>query len=92
MFHFRRPQHCHASACGNDAAHRREPGERGRWSQRAVSALFWLGLALALAGIGYAIGRAMESWLLGFLGADFLFIIAVSIYASGQGGSGRDRA
>lgn len=57
----------------------------------AVSAAFWLSVALALVGIGYAIGTSLESALLGFLGADFIFLIVMSLFTSRQGGTARDR-
>lgn len=57
----------------------------------AISAAFWLAVALALVGIGYAIGTALESALLGFLGADFIFLIVMSVFTSRQGTAGRDR-
>ena len=56
-----------------------------------ISATFWLGGALALAGIGYAIGTSLDSALLGFLGADFVFLIVVSLLTSRQRGTVRDR-
>ena len=58
---------------------------------RALSAAFWLGVAFALVGIGYAIGTSLESALLGFLGADFIFLIVMSLFTSRQGGTARDR-
>lgn len=57
----------------------------------AISAAFWLAVALALVGIGYAIGTALESALLGFLGADFIFLIVMSVFTSRQGRAGQDR-
>ena len=47
-------------------------------------AAFWFGAALTLSGIGIVIGTALESALLGFLGADFVFLLVVSIFTSGQ--------
>lgn len=57
----------------------------------SISAAFWLGVALALVGVGYAIGTALESALLGFLGADFIFLIVMSVFTSRQGRAGQDR-
>ena len=57
----------------------------------AISAAFWIAVALALVGIGYAIGTALESTLLGFLGADFIFLIVMSVFTSRQGRAGQDR-
>lgn len=62
---------------------------RPRPAMLAWSAGLWLLVALLLAGAGLFIAHVLESGLLGFLGADFLFLIAVSVYTSGQGRSGR---
>lgn len=64
---------------------------RLNFAQLAVSATFWFGVALALVGIGYAIGTALESALLGFLGADFIFLIVMSVFTSRQGRASQDR-
>lgn len=53
-------------------------------------AAFWIGAALALLGIGIVIGTALESPLLGFLGADFVFLLVMSVFTTGRG-SPRDR-
>jgi hypothetical protein len=50
-----------------------------------LRAAFWFGSALALLGIGVLIGTALESPLLGFLGADFVFLLVVSVFTSGHG-------
>lgn len=55
----------------------------------ALSAALWLLAALLLTGTGVFIARSLESALLGFLGADFLFLIAASVFTSGLGRSGR---
>ena len=55
----------------------------------AWSAAIWFLVASMLVGAGLFIARALDSALLGFLGADFLFLIAASLYTSGQGRSGR---
>lgn len=60
---------------------------RARMSARILFVAFWLGAALSLAAIGYAIALWFGSSLLGFLGADFVFLIAVSVYTSGQSAS-----
>lgn len=57
----------------------------------ALSTALWLGAALLLTGVGLFIASSLESGLLGFLGADFVFLIAMSIYTSGQAGLGRHR-
>ncbi len=57
----------------------------------ALSAALWLGATLLLTGVGLFIASSLESGLLGFLGADFAFLIAMSIYTSGQAGLGRHR-
>jgi len=71
-----------------DDAHRRIIADPAKL---AVSAALWLGAALVLTGVGLFIARSLESGLLGFLGADFVFLIAMSIYTSGQAGLGRHR-
>lgn len=58
-------------------------------SARLLATAFWLVIAIGLAGIGCAIATASESALLGFLGADLVFLIAMSVYTSGPG---RDRS
>lgn len=57
--------------------------------ERVIAAAFWLGLALALAGIGVFIGNALESTMLGVLGANLIAIVAVSIVMAGGGEAGR---
>lgn len=66
------------------------PGAAAKAARSAhmLSVAFWLGVALTLGGIGYAIAIALESTLLGWLGADLVFLIAMSVYTSGPG---RDR-
>lgn len=61
---------------------------RSRW---AWTAAFWLCAVLALSGIGVAIGTALESPMLGFLGADFVFLLVVSAFTSGQSIARRER-
>ena len=84
------------SGCPSHTKHH-APGARLRGArtsdlaQYAISATFWLGVALALVGIGYAIGTALESALLGFLGADFIFLIVMSVFTSRQGRAAQDR-
>ncbi len=60
---------------------------RARTGAWLMSALFWFCAAFAFGAIGYGIAVALESSLLGFLGADFVFLIALSFYTSGQGTS-----
>ena len=75
-----------ARAPSNARLFRRGSAHAAR-SATVRSAAFWLCLALALAvaltGVGYAIAIALESTLLGFLGADLVFLIAISLYTSG---------
>lgn len=54
----------------------------------ALSVALWLLAALLLTGVGIFIARSLESGLLGFLGADFLFLIGASVFTSGLGRSG----
>lgn len=75
------------------ASHPCQNGEDGwpRGAARrtgALSAALWLLAALLLTGTGVFIAQSLESALLGFLGADFLFLIASSVFASGLGRSG----
>lgn len=72
---------------GRDA-HRRVIADAAKL---ALSAALWLGATLLLTGVGLFIASSLESGLLGFLGADFVFLIAMSIYTSGQAGLGRHR-
>lgn len=65
--------------------------KRIRTSARLSWGLFWLCAVLALAAIGYRIADVLESGLLGFLGADFVFLIAVSLYTAGHGTSREGR-
>lgn len=58
---------------------------RARKSRWVWSAAFWLCAALMLTGLGILIARSLDSVLLGFLGADFVFILVVAVYASVQG-------
>lgn len=51
---------------------------------RFWSVAFWLCVAALLTGIGIAIGDSLQSPLLGFLGADFVFLVAVSLVMSGR--------
>lgn len=64
-----------------------EPGAadlaRNRRSRLAWSAVFWL--CAALAGTGVAIATALESPLLGFIGAGFAFLLVVSVFTSSLG-------
>lgn len=60
----------------------------GRAVERVIAAAFWLGLALALVGIGVFIANALDSTMLGVLGANLVAIVAVSIFTSGGSGGG----
>lgn len=50
---------------------------------KLIWSALWLGLAATLFGIGSAIAIALDSTLLGFIGADLIFVVATSIYMSG---------
>ena len=39
-------------------------------------------MAAALVGLGFAIGAWLESGLLGFIGADFVFVLVMAFYTS----------
>ena len=79
------------SACPSHAKRPAPHPRKSDLAHLAISATFWLAVALALAGVGYAIGTALESALLGFLGADFIFLIVMSVFTSRQGRTGQDR-
>ena len=70
-------------------SHRRsgpgQPSHSGTVRYWLLRAALWLAAALTLAAIGHGIARTLESSLLGFLGADFVFLIAMSIYLAGPG-------
>ena len=79
------------SACPSHARRHAPRVRTSHLAHVATSAAFWLAVALALVGIGYAIGTALDSALLGFLGADFIFLIVMSVFTSRQGRAGQDR-
>lgn len=60
-----------------------------RTVERAITAAFWLGLALGLTVIGVFIANALDSTLLGVLCANLLAVVTVSIFMAGGSGGGR---
>ncbi len=80
-----------ALAARDEATTARRSLRRLRLNILAVSAAFWLCVTLLMVFIGLAIASSLGSGLLGFLGADFVFLTAMSIFTSGQGRTGRNR-
>lgn len=60
-------------------------------SPRLWWAAFWLAAVVAMVSLGFVIAVWLESGLLGFLGADFVFLIVMSVFMSGQSGAARRR-
>lgn len=80
-----------ALAARDEAAIAGQTSRRLHFTILAVSAAFWLCVMLLMVFIGVAIAASLGSGLLGFLGADLVFLIAMSIFTSGQGRAGRNR-
>lgn len=54
---------------------------------RLMPVLPWVGIAVAMVGLGLAIGAWLESGLLGFIGADFVFLLALAVYTTVHDGA-----
>lgn len=54
---------------------------------RLASFLTWIGLAGVMIGVAVAIGAWLESGLLGFIGADFVLLLALAVYTAVHDGA-----
>lgn len=59
---------------------------------RLISAIAWLGAAITLLGIATFLSDALGSSLLGWLGADCVFVIVATLYASARNGMAKGRS
>lgn len=77
--------------CAHDAERKRAALSVKALSVTALAVASYLLAAGLLVGAGVFVARSLESPLLGFLGADFMFLLAASIYTAGPARSGRPR-